>query len=174
MRSPNEKDTKAEISRSQRRRDAQAVLQLAREIVELPQGKFDHLTLPDELKGAVAKARRIKSHVARKRETQHVAKLLRAIDNEPIREAVHNVGEAQRQEAAQLHRCEAWRERLLEPDSDALTKLCAAQPDIDTGRLRHLIRVTQKERAQEKPPAAFRQLFALLREIDKAQELPPI
>lgn len=161
-----------QLSRSQRRRDAQAILKLARELVDLPGGKFDGLELEPSLREALEKARRIKPRVARKRETQHVAKLMRAMDCDSIRHSLDASGEAQRAEAARLHRCEIWRAKLLGDDPNAVTQLCDSQPGVDIARLRQLIRLSKKQSAEEKPPAAYRQLFRLLRELDLLQSLP--
>jgi len=161
----------SELSRSQRRRDAQAIFALARELVELPAGKFSGLDLEPSLREAIEKARRVKPRVARKRETQYVAKIMRSLDCDAIRHALDAAGEEQRAEAARQHRCEMWREKLLE-DSNALTALCDLQPNLDIVRLRQLVRQCQKQQREQKPPTAYRQLFRLLREIDLQQPLP--
>lgn len=162
------------VSRSQRRREAQAVFDLARDLVKLPAGKLGSVPLPDEVRGALDKARRIKAHVARKRETQHVAKLMRELDCEPIQAALYDTATDQREEAARQHRCEDWRAALLDSSSDAITALCAARPGIDAGRLRQLVRTAVKEQKHNKAPTASRQLFRALREIDLQQHLPPL
>lgn len=161
------------LSRSQRRRDAQAIFELARDLVNLAAGKLNSVPLPDEVRDALDKARRIKQHVARKRETQHLAKLMRDLDCEPIRAALLDSGASQREETARQHRCENWRDALLDPSADAITQLCTARPGIDSGRLRQLIRTALKEQARDQPPAAARQLFRALRQLDLEQALPP-
>lgn len=162
------------VSRSQLRREAQAVFALARDLVALAPGKLAAIPLPESIRDALEKARRIKQHVARKRETQHVAKLLREIDCEPIHSALYDSAAEQRQEAARQHRCEDWRDALLDSSRNAMTQLCSARPGIDVGHLRQLVRTALKELKQEKPPTASRQLFRSLREIDIQEALPPL
>jgi len=75
-------------------------------------------------------------------------------------------GEAARRETAALHRVEALRDALLGEDGDAaLTELLAAHPHADRQQLRQLLRNVREERAKNKPPRAFRELFRVLREL---------
>ncbi len=163
-------------SRSQRRREATAVFDLAKTLVEMPPARLEPLPIPDSVLRAIAKARRIKSHVARKREVQYVAKLMRDIDTTAIADRLYDNGAAQREETARQHRCEAWRDALLDEadGSVSMTKLCDVRHDLDVGHLRQLVRTALKERRHEKPPTAARQLFRTLREIDLAEALPPL
>ena len=64
-------------SKSQRKRDAQALLDLARQLAALPGVRFDALSLPDELAEALREARALRPGGARKRQLKFVAKLLR-------------------------------------------------------------------------------------------------
>ena len=82
-----------------------------------------------------------------------------------IRDAMDAGGEAARQETALLHRAETWRDRLLEGGDTALADLLAEHPDADRQQLRTLIRNAAQERAKNRPPHAYRELFRLLRDV---------
>ncbi len=155
-------------SRSQQRREALDVLALAGTLAELEPGRLAKLPVPEHLLPHIADARRISSHIAHKRQLAFLAKQMRREDDEvldAIRDALDAGGEAARQETALLHRAEAWRERLLAEGDAALAELIAQHPSADRQQLRQLVRNALDERARNKPPRAFRELFKLLREV---------
>lgn len=157
-------------SRSARRREALDVLAFARQLSELPAARLDTLGLPDAVREEIAEVQRTPSHIAHKRQLAHLAKLMRAHDEEEFaaaRAALANDRATNAREAAVLHRLEDLRERLLGDDGDAaLTGFIAAHPGIDHQRLRALIRQSRREREANKPPRAQRELFRLLRELE--------
>jgi ribosome-associated protein len=157
-------------SRSARRREALDVLAFAKQLVELPPSRVAKLELPDEVRQEIANVRRITSHIARKRQLGHLAKLMRAQDEETFaaaRAALALNREAGAREAAATHRLEALRERLLAEGDAGLSELIAAHPDLDRQRLRALIRQARSERGAGKPLHAYRELFRLLRELQQ-------
>lgn len=157
-------------SRSARRREALDVLAFARQLSELPAARLDTLGLPDAVREEIVEVQRTPSHIAHKRQLAHLAKLMRAHDEEEFaaaRAALANDRATNAREAAVLHRLEDLRARLLGDDGDAaLTGLIAAHPGIDHQRLRALIRQSRREREANKPPRAQRELFRLLRELE--------
>lgn len=158
-------------SRSQRKREADAVLILAERLVGLTPSQLARLALPEPILGAVADTRRIASHVARKRQLHYLAKLMRREDEQtlqPIRDALEHDGAKAKREAAALHRLEAWRERLLSEGDAALGALADAHPDLDRHRLRQLVRAARDERLANRPPQAFRALFQELKQLLEA------
>ncbi len=160
-------------SKSQRKREARALFDLGRTLVELPPSRLASLPLDDDIRGAVEFTRGITAHVARKRELQHLAKRLRRIDATPIREALEAQDNEARQLTARHHRAEQWRDRLLDDGDAAVSALCEAREDVDVQALRQLIRNATRERERNKPPAAARALFRALRELDERMPLPP-
>ncbi len=161
-------------SRSQRKRDALAVLDLVRTLCELTDPQLAKLSLPEDLHRQIVDSRRITSMGARKRQLQFLAKQIRRadVDLEPILEALDSSREGQRKETARLHRLEAWRDALLEQGDSALGVLLDTRPEIDRQHLRALIRMANDETRQQRAPAASRQIFKLLRELEAGEELP--
>ena len=154
-------------SRSQQRRDALEVLELGERLVGMTPAQLEKLPLPDHLLPHIRDAQRITSHIARKRQLAFLAKQMRREDDDTldaIRDAMDAGGEAARQETALLHRAETWRDRLLEGGDNALAELLAEHPDADRQQLRTLIRNAAQERAKNRPPHAYRELFRLLRD----------
>jgi len=160
-------------SKSQRRRDALETKSLASELIKLNAGRLGRVPLDDSVRSAIMEARQIRSNVARKRQLQYVAKLLRRIDPEPIVQTLEGFDNEARQLTGRQHRSEAWRDFLLESGDQAVGVLMQQRDDVDTQALRQLIRNAQKESARGKPPASARTIFHLLREMDESSPLPP-
>lgn len=161
------------VSKSQRRRDALEVKSLAGRLIGMSPSMLARLPLDDQLREAIDQARAIRSNVARKRQLQFVAKLLRRADPEPLQEAIASFDAGARQLAARQHRTEAWRDRLLEGGDAAVSELLGRHPAADAQPLRQLIRRARQEAAAGRPPAAARTLFRQLRELDELEPLPP-
>jgi len=164
-----------EISKSQRKRDAQELVNLAKEIIAMPENRFKKLPLDEELRSGLKFARSIKSHGARKRQLMTVGKMLRQRDNEDLLDAVNNIDQKNRQAIARFHVIETWRDRLIEGSDEALSGLLEQVPGANVQTLRQLIRNAKKEAALGKPPSSSRKLFKLLRELDTEHPpLPPL
>jgi ribosome-associated protein len=150
-------------SKSQRKRDANALQDMGKELVKLSREQLEKLHLPDALRTEVMEAKRISSHGALRRQMQLIGKLMRDVDASAIASQLAEVrGESDAAKAA-FHSLEEWRERLL-TDDQAVTAWLARHPDTDAQQLRQLIRNARREAAENKPPKSSRALFRLLRE----------
>ncbi|MGH8148253.1 MAG: ribosome biogenesis factor YjgA [Rhodanobacteraceae bacterium] len=156
-------------SRSERRRGALDVLAFARQLSDLPAARLNKLELPDDIREELAEVQRTPSHIAHKRQLAHLAKLMRAHDEEDFataRAALANDRAVGTREAAALHHIENLRESLLGEGGDsALTAFISEHPDTDHQHLRALIRQSRRERERGNPPRAQRELFRLLRQL---------
>ena len=161
-------------SKSQRKREARLLFDLGRDIVGLTKKQLAALPIDDDLLDAIELARGIKSHVARKRQIQFIAKMMRSRDVSDIQEAMNAAEREARQMTVRHHRAEAWRDHLIEGGNEALTGFLDKYPLPDSQVLRQLIRSVLKESALGKPPAAARKLFKTLREMDVNRALPAI
>jgi ribosome-associated protein len=173
---PESKDNFTEtndvISKSQRRRDALELKSLARDLIAMNPARLARMPLDEPLRAAIDEARRIRSNVARKRQLQFVAKLLRRIDPEPIILALEALEGDARQLTARQHRAETWRDHLIESGDTAVGELVQERHDADVQAIRQYVRQARTEASRDKPPAASRALFRLLREMDEAEPLP--
>ena len=156
-------------SKSQVKRDMLALQALGTEIVELTDAKFASIApiLPEKLRIATTDARSISAHGGRKRQLQYIGRLMRQVDPQPIRDALAVWKRHSREQAVELHQLENWRERLI-AEEGALAEYVVAHPGTDTQRLRALIRNTREEKARDKPPKSYRELFRLLRDARQA------
>ena len=155
-------------SRSQRRREALAVLEIAQRLMEAGDAQLARLPMDDDLRALVRESRRVTQQIARKRQTQFLAKNLRRADDatlEVIRDALDHAKADSRRDTAALHRIESWRERLIADGDAALGELLATHPHAARQHLRQLARNAKDERLHNKPPHAQRELFRLLRDL---------
>jgi len=159
-------------SKSQRRREALEVRSLAARLIGLRPALLAQVPLDERVSEAISEAQRIRSNVARKRQLQFVAKLLRNTDLEPIAQALQDFERTARQTSARQHRAEAWRDCLLAGGDPALGELLHQRHDSDAQLIRQLIRKARQEADRGRPPAAARALFRALREMDEREPLP--
>lgn len=174
MNESNPESDVQEVSKSQLKREANEILDLAKKLLAMPEPTLNGLPLDTDLREEVDFARSIRAHGARKRQLMTVAKFLRKRDNEQLLDAINNLDQKNRQMNARFHHVEAWRDRLLEGDDQELAELLDKQPGINVQTLRQLIRNAKKETRLGKPPAAARKLFRFLREADADSPLPPL
>jgi ribosome-associated protein len=160
-------------SKSQLKRDAQAMKTLATDLLLLSASQLQRVPLENDVLVAIQEARKFRSHGARRRQLQYIAKLIRRTDAAIIIAAVAEIQSEARGLTARQHRTEAWRETLLERGDVALGELLQQRTGVDAQHLRQLIRNARHERITGKPPVALRALFRQLRDLDAMQALPP-
>ena len=155
-------------SRSQNRREALEVLALGETLVELTPAQLARLPIPEGMLEHIEYTKRITSHGARKRQLAFLAKQMRREEDETldaIRNALDANSETSRREVAIMHRMERWRERLLAEGDVALGELLDEHPEADRQALRTLVRNALAEKAKNKPPRAYREIYQVLREL---------
>ena len=139
------------VSKSEIKRDAEALKDLGTELVELGKNALERIPLDEDLRAAVELAQKIKKE-GRRRQLQLIGKNR------------HN------QQVSLFHKLEALRDRLVEEGDDAIPSILALYPEADRQQLRSLVRNAQKEKAANKPPKAYRQIFQYLRDLAETAE----
>ena len=152
------------VSKSEIKRDAEDLKQLGEKLVNLTKANLTKVPLDDSLKDAIELAQRLQKE-ARRRQLQYIGKLLRSIDAEPIREALEKIENKHNQQQAMLHKLEILRDELIVKGDAALTDLLNEYPSADRQQLRNLIRAAQKEKEQNKPSKAYREIYQILRTL---------
>lgn len=156
------------VSKSEIKRDAEALKDLGVELIELGKNALERIPLDDDLRAAVELAQRIKKE-GRRRQVQLIGKMLRARDPEPIQIALDKLKNRHNQQVALFHKLEQLRDRLIEEGDDAIPDILGLYPNADRQQLRSLVRNAQKEKAANKPPKSYRQIFQYLRELAEDQ-----
>ena len=152
------------VSKSEIKRDAEDLKQLGEKLVNLTKTNLTKVPLDDSLKDAIELAQRLQKE-ARRRQLQYIGKLLRSIDAEPIREALEKIENKHNQQQAMLHKLEILRDELVAKGDAALTDLLNEYPSADRQQLRNLIRAAQKEKEQNKPSKAYREIYQILKTL---------
>jgi ribosome-associated protein len=136
-------------------------------LADLSDARLQRLELPERLFDAVLQYRNTRSHEGRRRQLQYVGKLMREVDDAPLREAVAESKLGSARDTLMLHQAEAWRDALLADDA-ALTRWMQEHADCDAQRLRSLVRAARREAAlppEQRNPRSLRELFQFIRPL---------
>jgi len=164
-------------SKSQVKREMLLLLDLGKQLVELPPEKLKQLPLAENLFDAIRQAQRITSREGRRRQIHYVGKLMRSAPAEAIRAQIEVWEKGSRESTLAMHRLEKLRDLLLEDDG-ALAKLLDEYPQLDVQSMRALIRAARNEtrhnatlKAGEEPRRKhYRALFHALKALDTTPE----
>lgn len=156
-------------SKSQKKRDSEAMQKLGLELTRLAPDQLAKVDLPEDIRLAIEDYKRMKSFGALRRQMQLIGKLMRRLDGAAVREAIDRATGESRAAVAALHRAERLRDAMLADDA-AVTDYVAEHPETDVQKLRQLVRAARKEREAAKPPKSTRELYKLL----YATFLPPL
>lgn len=150
-------------SKSQKKREADALQDLGNQLIALSLDDLQTLPLTEHLYRAIRDAKSIKSHGAIRRQSQLVGKLLRSDDFEAITAAFEALQAEDKAQTAQFHAAELWREKLLRGGNEALTAFVTQfQPD-DLQHLRQLIKKAQTATNPLQQKTASTALFRFIR-----------
>lgn len=160
-------------SKSQIKRELQAITDLGKQVIELPFDKVKQLPLDEKLLEAIRTCQKIKSRgEGKRRQVHYVGKLMRNADIDAIRHQLDVWENGSKETTAQMHQLETLRDRLLADDSE-LTLLLNEYPEVDVQQLRALIRAARKEQAQnaalpegqDPQKKSYRALFQFLKPL---------
>ncbi|WED42904.1 ribosome biogenesis factor YjgA [Legionella cardiaca] len=150
-------------SKSQKKRDAEALQKVGVKLIALNATKLDELPLPANLRQAIIEAKNIKSHGAMRRQAQLIGKLMRASDSEAILAAYESIVAEDSAQTAAFHELEQWRERLIDDGKEALTAFIDQYNPTDVQQLRQLVKKAIDEKTNNKQGGASKALFRFLR-----------
>ena len=154
------------VSKSEIKRDAEALKKLGVELVNLSKNEIAKIPLDEDLLYAIELAQKIKKEGYR-RQIQYIGKLLRSRDIEPITLALDKLKNRHNQQVALFHRLEKLRDELIETgDAESIMELF---PSADRQQLRTLARLAKKELTANKPPKTARQIFQYLKDLSETE-----
>ncbi len=168
---PSDGDSGEELSKSARKRAAQAAQRLGEQLIGLRDSELDALGLPETLVQAIRDARRISSRSAGARQRQYIGKLMREIDLEAVQNLLAARADAAARQAQRFRRIESWRERLMDAGPAALDELASLYPSLERARWFEWVEAARSERERTHASgAAARVLFRQLRALLEAQK----
>lgn len=160
-----------ESSRTDQKRESDALQVLGEDLLELGTTALANLHLPDILVDAIAQAKKITNFEGKRRQMQFIGKLMRKLDAEQViaaRAALDELHSGSASQTLLLHQIETWRSDLLTRES-ALADWLVQHPGTDAQQLRALLRQAHKDALPGKPGLAprqgraYREIFQLLR-----------
>jgi ribosome-associated protein len=158
-------------SRSMLKREAEAQKDSVDDLLKLSKMQLKKFTFFDEdFIAALQLMQKMSFGPAYRRQRNYLAKRIRQEDwHDAIAQTLGLVTGDSKQAIAIHHRCEHWRDRLIEHGDTALSDLLALFPHADRQAFRQAIRLAQQEKEQEKTPKNSRILFKMLRELHEPQ-----
>ncbi len=158
-------------SKSQLKREAQALQQMGTKLTELTSTQLATLPLPTDLQEAIFTAKKMTKRGAHKRQLLYIGKLLRRLDPTPIREGLAELEQESATTKARHRQLEQLCAALIEGDQEQLRTFLEDYPNADRQHLRQLAHNAVRQQQQNKPPSARRALFRYLREIKEQVDL---
>lgn len=152
------------VSKSEMKRDMDALQKIGEELVELTPNALAKMPLDDEMMDAIKDAQRFNKE-ARRRQLQYIGKQMRFIDIEPIQAALDKLRNKHSQHTVALKKLELKRDKLIENGDSMINAILVDHPYADRQHLRQLVRQATKEKSQEKPGKAYREIFQYLKSL---------
>ena len=155
------------ISKTKQKRAMHELQTLGEQLAELNAAQLAQIDLSEELREAIADAKRMTKHEARRRQMQYIGRLMRDVDPNYIREKLAIWHGLSVENTALHHKIEQLRDELLDEErgATALQEFAANYPGADLQHLRNVIRNAKNEKLHGKPPKSYRELFKVLREM---------
>jgi len=153
-------------SKPRRKEESHELQALGEALLEFSDAQLATLSLGEALVDALAAARRMRSHEARRRQMQLIGKLMRSADVELARVALAERQLGRARDSLALHSAERWRAELIADDA-ATTRFAEAHAGADLQQLRALVRNARKDAAaapEKRSGRAYRELFRFIRE----------
>jgi ribosome-associated protein len=180
------------LSRTDRKKDSDDRQDLGVDLLTLRNELIVRLNtqghMTDQLREALAEARRITNFEGKRRQMQYVGKLMRKLSEESIaavKDALNEQRMGSTKDTLALHLAESWRDRLLAEDP-ALQEWMNEYPTTDSQQMRALVRQARKDDVTSKADIAkgllprqsrsYREIFQLIKEqlnlAEDAQHTP--
>ena len=158
-------------SKSQLKRDMQALQDLGKRMLDLSNDQLDTLPISGTLRAAIEESHRIRQNEARRRHLQYIGKVIRQ-ENDPegLSRQIDAFYSGSEEHTRRHHLAERWRDRMIDEGDSAVGEFLQYCTTADTQHLRNLARNAKRDAQKEKNTGQPRKLFRYLREcIDEAE-----
>ena len=164
----DEEDGYDRPSKSQIKRELQALQDLGKEMTKLGAETLNRIPLPEDVREAIDEYAKMRSFGAQRRQLQLIGKRMNGVDPQKVREAIDMATGESPAAVAAHHRAERLRDKLIAEDA-ALTDFIKDFPEVDVQTLRQTIRAARKEAQLNKPPKSARELYRLIHQLVKPE-----
>ncbi|GAB1269844.1 ribosome biogenesis factor YjgA [Aurantivibrio infirmus] len=137
------------ISRSQIKREMQALQALGKQLTELSKPHLYSFELDPDLLLAIEDYQRFTSNEGKRRQMQYIGKLMRNVDAEEIRIKFEGLDAEQRSQTRAHHLAEQWRDKLLGGNQGDVTAFFEEYPNIEGQTFRQLVRGALLEKKKQ-------------------------
>lgn len=162
----SESDYAVRPNKTQLKREVKVLNRLGKELIEMSESALKKVPLSETMQQAVKDGQRF-SRGALQRQLRRIASLMQHEDVEAIQLELARQKAPSKQQTAELHQIEQWRDRLIAGDDKLLTELIDQYPVIDRQHIRQLVRNAALEEKRNKPPKSARALFKYLSAIKR-------
>ena len=156
------------LSKTQLKKLAHSLQDLAKELSEMPKTRRAKLNLPEVLLSAIEESKRITSHIARKRHFQYMGKVLLKHDYEKIQADIEAIENQNANYQVRDQVINLWIEHFLEDATPLFNSLYEHFDHDEVGSIRQLVRNYSKKPDNA---ATKKKLFQALRQLDLKTEL---
>ncbi len=168
----SEKEYAIRPNKTELKREIKILNALGKELIDLPPSSLKKVPLSEQMRNAIEDGQRF-SRGALQRQLRRIASLMQHEDIEAIQQELRRQKQPSKQQTAEFHQLEQWRDRLIDGDEKLLTDLIDQFPIIDRQMIRQLVRNAALERKKEKTPKSARALFKYLAELKKSTSIEP-
>ncbi|XQW84584.1 ribosome biogenesis factor YjgA [Thalassotalea piscium] len=152
-------------SKSEIKREMHQLQDFAERLVKLSKHQRSKIPFTEEIKADLVLADKISNkHEALRRHIRHMAKVLSESDLDPINQALDVMANKHQQESSKHLKLEALRDELIALGNDKIEATLNEYQDLERQKLRQLVRMAAKEKANEKIGKYYRDLFTYLKE----------
>ncbi len=145
---------------------------LVLKLIGLAEKELLGLDLTDEIVVSLKQIKGMKADNARKRQVKHIARLLSGEDDELVKHYFDERDARQRQLNHKFHQLQQLGDRMIEEGDQVLQEFLDEHGVTDRQQLRQALRNARKQPDPQKPTAAGKKLFGLLREVLMNAEAP--
>lgn len=153
-------------NKTQLKREIKALNKLGQELIALPDGALKKVPLSEQMRQAIHDGQRF-SRGALQRQLRRIANLMQHEDIDAIELELARQKQPSKQQTAEFHQLEDWRDRLIAGDEALFAQLLEQFSAFDRQYVRQLMRNAKQEKLKSKPPKSARLLFRYLTELKK-------
>ncbi len=151
-------------NKTQLKREIRILNELGKALIDLPDSSLKKVPLSEQMREAIRDGKRFKRG-ALQRQLRRIASLMQHEDVSAIQLELERLKQPNKQQVAELHKLETWRDRLLANEEVVFNELIEEFESLDRQHLRQLVRNAINERKRNKPPKYARQVFQYLAEL---------
>lgn len=148
-------------NKTQLKKEIKVLNDLGKELIQMPESAVKKLPLSEAMWQAVMEGKRL-SRGALQRQLRRIASMMKHEDVAAIQIELARQKAPSKQQTAEFHQIEQWRDRLIDGDEKLLTELIDQFPVIDRQHIRQMVRNAALEKKRDKPPKSARSLFKYL------------